>query len=178
MSSIQALDNRQLQKNVALQAYGPTVETLPLALIATGISVNVLAALRLGGPIGVVAFLAGEVVQLLASVPLTLVLLLGVAWLTNIYFGTLRQAVVRIASFSIASQALGVLMLFALPFTSSPLLAMVVLLLDVGGMFWLFATLFELELAELVITLIYALGIQGMMLGLLHLVIRWVVHML
>jgi Na+/H+-translocating membrane pyrophosphatase len=154
------------------------VETLPLALFATGISINVVAALRIGSPTIALAFLASEAVQILASVPLTLVLLLAVAWLTNIYFGTFRQAVVRLAAFSIASQALGVLMLFALPFTSSPLLSMVVVLLGVGGMFWLFATLFELELVELVITFVCALSIQGMMFGLFHLVIRWVVPML
>jgi len=45
-------------------------------------------------------------------------------------------------------------------------------------MFWLFAALFELELVEVAITFVCAIGFQGMMLGLLHLVIHWVVPLL
>jgi len=116
MSTIQAVENqRRLRTNLALQADGATAENLPLVLIGVGISVNVLTAFRLGGPAGVLTFLLGESAQLLISIPLTVLLLIGITWLSNIYFGTLRQAVVRLAAFSITCQAVGVLMLVGLP---------------------------------------------------------------
>ena len=69
-------------------------------------------------------------------------------------------------------------MLFSLPFTSNPLLAMVAMLMGIGGMFWMFATLFELEFAELAITFVCAIGLQGILLGVLHVVIHWIVPLL
>jgi hypothetical protein len=162
--SIQALDNRRVRKSAALQQE-PAWELFPLTLICAGLSISVLAALHLGGPIGVLQVLVTDCVRILVGIPLDLLILVGVAWLTNIYFGTLRQAVVRLAAFSIALQALGILLLYGLFVVASPLAIMVAVVLNIGGFCWLFGKLFDLEGSELVVAFVCAAGFQGIALG-------------
>jgi ABC-type transport system involved in multi-copper enzyme maturation permease subunit len=70
-----------------------------MVLTISGIGIIAGAALLVGGAAGVIASLLIETVVLLVTVPLTLLIVLGIARATGTYFGTLGQAVVRLASF-------------------------------------------------------------------------------
>ena len=129
---------------------------MPLALIGIGLGVSVLAALHLGGPAGAFAMLVGEGLHLLLSIPLSLLLMLAVAWLTNIYFGTLRQ----LTAFSLASPALGIVLLFGLA-AASPFALVFLPILSFAGFCWLSAKLFDLRGSELVIACLCTAGFQG-----------------
>ena len=105
MSSFQSSEEeRHDQETDPKRVFGPTVERLPLMLVGFGIAVIVGTALTFGSAVGVVASLLIEVLFLLVTVPLTLLLVLGIARMTDLYFGTLGQAIVRLTSFFVASE--------------------------------------------------------------------------
>jgi hypothetical protein len=83
---------------------------------------------------------------------LTLLLVLAVAWLTNFYFGTLNQAIVRLASFLLASHGLLFLAILGLQRYGDLSVGIIVLLGCLGALFWLFVAVFHLDPAEMLVT--------------------------
>jgi len=152
MSSFQSSQDEQHERESdPKRVFGPTVERLPVVLAIAGIGIIVGTALLFGGAAGVIASLFAEVLILLLTVPLTLLIVLGVARLTGSYFGTLGQAIVRLASFLIASQGLLVLVILSLHrFDLS--VAALVLLVCLAILFWVFTALFDLDASELLVT--------------------------
>ena len=113
MSSFQSFQDEQHDRETDPRTvFGPTVERLPVLLAIAGVGIIAGAALLLGGAADVIASLLIELLILLVTVPLTLLIVLGVARVKGTYFGTLGQAIVRLASFLIASQGLLVLVIF------------------------------------------------------------------
>jgi hypothetical protein len=152
MSTFQSSqDKRHERETDPKRLFGPTVERLPLALLGFGIGLIVLAALLFGGAVGVVASLIIEALFLVVTVPLTLLLVLGVGRMTGTYFGTLGQAIVRLASFLVASQGLLVVVRLGLLHFGDYSVAIVVLLACLGLLFWLFGALFDLDPMEMMV---------------------------
>lgn len=152
MSSFQSFqEERHEQETDPKRVFGPTVEKLPVILISFGIGMIVGAALLFGGALGLVASLLLECLVLLIAVPLTLLLVLGIAWITGIYFGTLGQACVRLASFLIASQGLLVLVVLGLLRFGDSSVAIASLFACLGVLFWLFVALFDLDPMEMIV---------------------------
>jgi hypothetical protein len=153
MSNFQSFqDERHERETDPRRLFGPTVERLPLVLVSFGIGLIVLAALLFGGAVGVVASLVIEALILLVTVPLTLLLVLGIARMTGTYFGTLGQAIVRLASFLVVSQGLLVVVSLGLLHFGDYSVAIVVLLACLGLLFWLFGALFDLDPMEMMVT--------------------------
>jgi hypothetical protein len=149
MSSFQSSEEeRHDQETDPKRVFGPTVERLPLMLAGFGIAVIVGTALTFGGAVGVVASLLIEVLFLLVTVPLTLLLVLGIARMTDLYFGTLGQAIVRLTSFFVASEALLILAVLGVGHFGDFSVAIVVLLACLSISFWLFVALFDLDPVE------------------------------
>jgi hypothetical protein len=149
MSSFQSSEEeRHDQETDSTRVFGPTVERLPLMLVGFGIAVIVGTAFTFGGAAGVMASLLIDVLFLLVTIPLTLLLVLGIARMTDLYFGTLGQAIVRLTSFFVASEALLILAVLGLGHLGDFSVAIVVLLVCLSILFWLFVALFDLDPVE------------------------------
>ena len=152
MSSFQSFqDERHDQESDPRRVFGPTVERLPVVLAVAGIGIIVGTALLVGGAAGVITSLLVETVVLLVTVPLTLLIVLGIARATGTYFGTLGQAIVRLASFLVASQALLVVVIFSLNHYDLSVAA-VLMLACLTILFWVFTVLFDLDPVEMLVT--------------------------
>jgi len=152
MSSFHSSQDEQHERESdPRRVFGPTVERLPVVLAIAGIGIIVGTALLVGGAAGVIASLLIETVVLLVTVPLTLLTVLGIAHATGTYFGTLGQAIVRLASFLVASQALLVVVIFSLHHYDLSVAA-VVILACLTILFWVFTALFDLDPVEMLVT--------------------------
>jgi len=152
MSSFQSShDERHDQESDPRRVFGPTVERLPVVLAIIGIGIIAGAALLIGGAASVIASLLIETVVLLVTVPVTLLIVLGIARATGNYFGTLGQAVVRLASFLVASQGLLVVVVSSLHHYDLSMAA-VVTLACLTILFLVFTALFDLDPVEMLVT--------------------------
>jgi hypothetical protein len=152
MSTFQSSQDEQHEwESDPTRVFGPSVERLPVVLAIAGIAIIVGSALLVGGARGVLASLVIEAVVLLVTVPLTLLIVFGIARATGTYFGTLGQAIVRLASFLVASQALLLVVLFSLNHYDLSVAA-VVMLACLTILFWVFTALFDLDPVEMLVT--------------------------
>jgi hypothetical protein len=146
MSSFQSsLDEQHKRETDPRRVFGPTIERLPLMLISLGVAVIAGTALAFAGPIGVAASLLIEGLFLLVSVPVSLLLVLGVARTTGLYFGTLGQAIVRLSSFFVASQGLLIPVVLSMGHFGDLSVAIVALFGCLVALFWLFVVIFRLD---------------------------------
>ena len=141
MSSFQSSEEeRHDQRNRPERVFWPDCRCLPLMLVGFGIAVIVGTALTFGSAVGVVASLLIEVLFRPVTVPLTLLLVLGIARMTDLYFGTLGQAIVRLTSFFVASRLPPILAVLGVGHFGDFSVAIVVLLACLSISFWLFVS--------------------------------------
>jgi hypothetical protein len=146
MSSFQSSQDEQHERETdPRRVFGPTFERLPLVLIGLGVAVIAGAAFAFAGPIGVAASILIEALFLLVSVPISLLLVLGAARATDLYFGTLGQAIVRLSSFFVASQGLLILVVLSVGHYGDLSVAIVALFGCLIASFWLFVAIFHLD---------------------------------
>lgn len=98
---------------------------------------------------------------LLFGVPSNLLYFACVAYCAERYFGTLREAVLRVSAMTIVIHALGVFGFAVAMATGTPLLVPVLEYVRLGVFLWMIASVFELEVLEFPVMLLLCAPLYG-----------------